>query len=191
MLHLYIWEILEGRTVGRGKVLHHMDKRRYNNNLSNLKEVTHATNNSDRIKRSGTSSGYTGVRYRKDIGKWEMNINADKTQYSKTFDDEAAAAKAYDTHWVAIHGLHQSINNLLTSEEIDAILANRDQYRPVRARAGRKLPTYISKCKKGFRVRMRCQKYQLRFNNTFAELEHAVAYKDECVAEMQRAQENY
>ena len=62
MLHVYITKVLLGQEVPEGHVVHHIDGMRYNNTDANLAVVSRQVNAQAKIKASGCSSKYKGVR---------------------------------------------------------------------------------------------------------------------------------
>jgi hypothetical protein len=74
----------------------HVDGNRQNNCFRNLRLATRLENNRNVRIRKDNSSGYKGVTYRKDCGKWRAVINVNKTQISLgSFDTAELAYIAY------------------------------------------------------------------------------------------------
>jgi hypothetical protein len=77
----------------------HIDHNGLNCTRANLRACTRRQNMQHRRKRTdGTSSKYKGVHpYRRSPGKWQATVKVDgKYQHIGIFDDEVAAARAYD-----------------------------------------------------------------------------------------------
>ena len=58
----------------------HFDHDKCNNKLSNLRLVTTKINAHNRAAQFNNTSGYPGVSYRKDVGKWRAYIYVDRKQ---------------------------------------------------------------------------------------------------------------
>ena len=80
-----------------GVQVDHIDGNGLNNSRVNLRFATNAMNSANRMKRPGTTSRYKGVHWNKQYGKWRAEITVNwKHLHIGTFDDEIAAACAYD-----------------------------------------------------------------------------------------------
>lgn len=76
----------------------HIDGNKDNNNLDNLREVTHSQNIYNIKKRPGTSSKYRGVHFHKQSGKWRAKIKHEgKVKSLGLFNSEVEAGEAYNT----------------------------------------------------------------------------------------------
>ena len=129
-LHVYIMKTLLGKEVPKGHVVHHMDNKRYNNTEANLAVVSCQVNSQARVKASGCSSQYSGVCLT-ESGNWHVQIRRDKVIISLgTYTDQEEAGMAYDIAALAIHAEQAGTNGLLTEEERQKVLSNRDQYMP-------------------------------------------------------------
>ena len=74
-----------------------------------------------RVIQVNNTSGYKGVRYRKDKDKYEAYINVFYNSiYLGVGKDPLELARKYDTYVVA-HNLEHSLNGVLSKEEIEAI----------------------------------------------------------------------
>jgi hypothetical protein len=78
------------------KVVDHIDGTGVNNRQANLRLCTKAQNLYNSRPRAARSP-YKGVRYEKRTGRWVAEItHRGRKHYLGSFEDEAAAAKAYD-----------------------------------------------------------------------------------------------
>jgi hypothetical protein len=77
---------------GMNIVIDHIDGNKLNNNVSNLREVTHREN----LSKRKTSSQYPGVYFNKKLKKWHAQISINyKRVHLGYFNDEKEAYKAY------------------------------------------------------------------------------------------------
>lgn len=130
-LHRYILKVLEGRSIPPKHVVHHIDHNRFRNTLDNLEITTYAHNSAARPKQGGASSAFRGVSWHKRSRKWQATISVNKAlAYLGFHDCEQGAARAYDIAFVAVHGSANGTNKLLTEDEVNDILCDRDQYKP-------------------------------------------------------------
>lgn len=75
----------------------HHDGDGLNNQRDNLRVSTNQQNQSNRRKRTRTSSQYKGVSLHKPYGKWKSQISTDgEHRYLGLFESEIAAASRYD-----------------------------------------------------------------------------------------------
>lgn len=104
-------EILQPRA---GFICDHADRNRLNNKRSNLREATYAQNMSNvakKLKRSGASSAFRGVHFRKDCNLWKVEITTKgKKIHIGYFADELDAAIAYDRAALEIRGEFAMLN---------------------------------------------------------------------------------
>ncbi|AFC21950.1 HNH endonuclease [Cronobacter phage vB_CsaM_GAP32] len=77
--HRVIWKLLYGVEPNK---IDHINGVRDDNRKENLRSVTTQENQKNLKKRSDNKSGYSGVQYRKDIGKYRAYITVDKKQVS-------------------------------------------------------------------------------------------------------------
>ena len=81
----------------KGLVVDHIDHNCLNNRRSNLRLCTQKQNNCNTLPRKGCSSKYKGVSFNKARKRFIAYIQHNKKRYFLGyFDDEIAAAKAYD-----------------------------------------------------------------------------------------------
>jgi hypothetical protein len=110
-LHRYVWELKYGK-IPKGLFVDHIDRNPLNNQISNLRLVTHAENGYNINKRKNNTSGYIGIsknickRKRKDGSiyiknywqcQWQDNLGKKR---AKAFPDtnvgKIRAAHYYD-----------------------------------------------------------------------------------------------
>lgn len=83
----------------------HRNGLRCDDRLSNLREATSHQNKCNTKLRSDNASGYKGVCWSKQQGKWRATIKTDKKQVHLGFyDDVKQAAKAYQLAAPKYHG---------------------------------------------------------------------------------------
>lgn len=81
---------------GPGLEVDHIDGNTLNNSRSNLRVCTHAENAKNIKRKKNNSSGYTGVSWCKNYGKWEAYIWLGKKVGLGYFDNPRDAALAFD-----------------------------------------------------------------------------------------------
>jgi hypothetical protein len=188
-LQRYILEDLEGRVISAGKVVHHVNEKKFDNRLDNLEVTTQAHNSAATSKKNEKStSRYKGVcltTYLK--GKWMAGMSIQgKFFHLGYFDIEEDAAKSYDTAFFAIHKSSNGSNDLLTQEEKDAISADYEKYIPRRKRDSRELPKNITKTRNGkFWVDIKFNEYK-RIGKQCETLDDAIAFRDETLKDIER-----
>lgn len=99
-LHRFILDAQVGMDVD------HIDGDPLNNQRSNLRVCTHSQNGmNQRKRRQETSSGFKGVSWKKDKGKWRADICASgKSVFLGYYQNELSAAIAYDAGAKRLHG---------------------------------------------------------------------------------------
>jgi len=81
------------------------------NTRANLRPATTSQNAANRQKRSGRSSKYKGVVFRKDRKKWIARIQVDGRRINiGLFENEMVAAKAYDDKAIQHFGEYAVLN---------------------------------------------------------------------------------
>lgn len=90
--HRIIWAIKTGK---QPKSIDHIDGDGLNNRWSNLRSVHHSVNGKNQKLHSTNTSGYSGVTYRKDSGRWRSRIMVDDKMISLgTFSRKEDAIQA-------------------------------------------------------------------------------------------------
>lgn len=76
-LHRVIMGRILGRELSSNEFVDHIDGNSLNNRRSNLRLATNSENIRNSKRRSDNTSGYKGVTFRKDLGKWRARIIKD------------------------------------------------------------------------------------------------------------------
>lgn len=103
-----VWEMHNG-PIPKGMQVDHINHIRYDNRLCNLRLVSCVDNARNKGKSPKNTSGYTGVYYRKDCGKWRACISVNnKTVNLGTFEtkEEALAARKLAEKRLGFHPNH-------------------------------------------------------------------------------------
>ena len=92
-VHRLIWVMVYGKTP---KNIDHIDGNRTNNQISNLREVTHQQNMMNKKKYATTKNNYKGTYKLKDQNSWVAEITfMKKRYYLGCFKTEKEAGEAY------------------------------------------------------------------------------------------------
>jgi hypothetical protein len=83
-LHVYGWWPAE--------CLDHVNGHEADNRIANLRECTNAQNQQNRKHNKNNTSGYRGVSWRVQTGRWQAYISHKKVKYHLGFFDEAESA---------------------------------------------------------------------------------------------------
>lgn len=95
-LHYGVWP---------SKEIDHIDMNRTNNRIANLRECNRSQNMANTKVRPTSKTGYKGVVFRKNTGKYYAHICHNyKCEYLGTFDTAEAVAAAYDAKAVEYWG---------------------------------------------------------------------------------------
>jgi len=93
-IHQLVFESFNGRYDRKNFVIDHIDNNPHNNNLTNLRLVSHRENVAKDVK---NTSGYTGVSWHKPLSKWRTQavINGVK-KHLGYYDCKLRAAYEYN-----------------------------------------------------------------------------------------------
>jgi hypothetical protein len=95
----------------KGMVVDHVDGSRANNCRGNLRVCTRAENQRNQRKQRGSACGFKGVGYLKGSKRCHAKVVFEgKTVWLGHFDDEVAAARAYDAKAVELFGEFARLN---------------------------------------------------------------------------------
>lgn len=104
------------------KCVDHIDNKKTNNNVYNLRWATHQENQFNRSMLSTNTSGIKGVAWHKKLKKWVAHINVDKKQYHiGCFKDIGDAKRARQIKAREVFGAY--INNC---ETVNIIVNNKN-----------------------------------------------------------------
>ena len=98
--------------VPKGKIVDHINHNGLDNRRANLRVATRRQNAwNKRKRRSKCSSQYKGVMWLKKAGKWQARISCKgRSIVIGYFDDEKAAARAYDARAAELFGEYAAPN---------------------------------------------------------------------------------
>lgn len=106
--HRVAWVMANGRWPD--ELIDHINGNSLDNRLCNLREATRSQNQWNAGSR-GNSSIYIGVSWDNRRSKWKVQISALKQKMQLgSFDDEMAAAAAYDIAARKLHGAFAKVN---------------------------------------------------------------------------------
>ena len=111
MEHRIIWEMHNGQ-IPEGYEIDHIDHNTLNNDITNLRMVTHHENTLNASMRKDNKSGCVGVIWHKARRKWMAYIAVNKKpKYLGLFDsiDEAVAARRQAEKENNYHPNHGSV----------------------------------------------------------------------------------
>ncbi|OAJ75137.1 hypothetical protein AYJ08_05835 [Brevibacillus sp. SKDU10] len=94
-------------------VVDHVDGDSLNNQKSNLRICSKAQNNRNQRIKTNNKSGYKGVYWREEKGKWQGSMRHNsKTVYLGLFTDQEEAARAYNQKAVELFGEFARLNEI-------------------------------------------------------------------------------
>jgi len=100
-----------GLLPGRAPEVDHLNLDGLDNRRINLRTATHSQNLFNHPRRSNNTSGYKGVSYRKDSGKWIAGIMVGgRAIRLGQYADAVTAARAYDAAARRLHGDFARLN---------------------------------------------------------------------------------
>lgn len=95
-IHRLVYETFIG-DIPENMVVDHIDNISTNNNVDNLQLLSYRENTTKEIIKSGKTSQYTGVHFRKDRGKWVSRPWINGVQVTVYYgDSELEAKEAYE-----------------------------------------------------------------------------------------------
>lgn len=102
-----------------GKVVDHINGDKLDNRMSNLREATRQENCWNSGPRNTNTSGYKGVSFRKDSGKWKAQINIDGKRVNLGhFDCKHDAARMFNFWAKDTQGEFARLNVIRDGDEI-------------------------------------------------------------------------
>lgn len=94
-----------------GLQVDHINSNGLGNQRSNLRLCSQSQNNQNKGKQSNNTSGYKGVSFEPERGKWSARINVNGRQVCLgRFGSPLAAAIAYDKKAIELHGEYAKLN---------------------------------------------------------------------------------
>ena len=80
--HYYVHRLIFWRCKGYlPKLVDHEDKNGLNNDINNLRDLSHSLNLINKTERTDNTSGVTGVRWNKNAGKWIARVQYKNKEY--------------------------------------------------------------------------------------------------------------
>lgn len=111
LLHRVILARIEGRELARGEFTDHINGNRLDNRRANLRLATHKQNLCNQGIRTDNTSGFKGVTWHKQAGRWQSQIQHHRRNYFLGhFDDPIEAAIAYNDAALKYHGKFARLN---------------------------------------------------------------------------------
>lgn len=108
--HRLIWVMHHG-PIPDSMEIDHIDKDRLNNRIENLRLSQYSGQASNQRKRKDNKSGFRGVCFEKETGRYVASIQANRKQIKiGRFRDAESAALAYDRYARVLHGEFASLN---------------------------------------------------------------------------------
>ena len=104
LAHRIIWHMNNG-PIPDGMVIDHVNGNRADNRLENLRLCSRAENTVNRPMQSNNTSGYRGVSFYRNTGKWSAQIKKGSRNIRiGYFDTPEEAAEAYMAKAMELHG---------------------------------------------------------------------------------------
>jgi len=98
-LHRFIMEKYIGRKLGKNEEIDHINLKKDDNSICNLRIVSRQQNQQNRYSQKNSSSIYKGVHFFKRDKKWQsyiLNPLTRKREHLGLFNNEKLAAKTYN-----------------------------------------------------------------------------------------------
>lgn len=93
LMHRVILERKLGHPLGAGEIVDHIDGNTLNNQRHNLRIADKSKNGMNRGKTKANKSGYKGISWCTQRGKWRVTIRKNWKQYHAGFFDDIELAK--------------------------------------------------------------------------------------------------
>ena len=107
--HRVIWAIVTGAWPAQD--IDHINRDRTDNRFCNLREVSRSQNLCNSSANKNSTSRFIGVSKRSRDNRWIAQVKCNGTQrFLGSFDDEEAAARAYDAGALELQGEFASLN---------------------------------------------------------------------------------
>lgn len=119
-----------------GSDVDHINGDKLDNRKVNLRVVSRSQNNYNRRIQSNNTSGYKGVSWSKQKGKWHARIflNNRKLKHLGFFDDVVDAAKAYNIGALMYHREHAKLNEIKGGLDVNIKRFNKNAVVPFYAK---------------------------------------------------------
>ena len=109
--HRLAWVYMTGEWPGE---IDHKDCDPLNNKWSNLRVATRSQNNANKLRQRRNTSGYKGVWFRKNTGRWQCEIKCDGKKISLgCYDTPEEAAMIYNRKALEVFGEYARLNEII------------------------------------------------------------------------------
>ena len=108
LAHRLAWLYIHG--VSPPEETDHINGIRADNRIANLREATKSGNQQNRAIHSKNTSGFPGVSWHSQVGKWQAHIRSEgKSKYLGLFDASEDAHEAYCAAKVQMHRFNPTV----------------------------------------------------------------------------------